>query len=69
MTEIHGDGGPVAHIPDDLTIAQFVLDAEHPSRAPWSHTTRPWLIEEATGREIGSDEVGGFSQRELLSIC
>ena len=48
---------PVPPIPDDLTIAQFVLDATHPTRAPWSHAMRPWLIEEATGRQIGSDEV------------
>ncbi|KAJ3009358.1 hypothetical protein NUW54_g2807 [Trametes sanguinea] len=56
MTELHGDGGPLPHIPDDLTIPQFLLDSHHPSR-PVLRTPQPWLIEELTGREIGSDEL------------
>ncbi|KAL7284581.1 hypothetical protein ACG7TL_001874 [Trametes sanguinea] len=56
MSEIHADGGPLAPIPDDLTIPQFLLDAHHPSR-PLLKKTQPWLIEELTGREIGSDEL------------
>ncbi|CDO75537.1 hypothetical protein BN946_scf184776.g3 [Trametes cinnabarina] len=56
MAEIHADGGPLPHIPDDLTIPQFLLDSHHPSR-PVLKKTQPWLIEELTGREIGSDEL------------
>ncbi|OSC99662.1 amp dependent CoA ligase [Trametes coccinea BRFM310] len=56
MTELHGDGGPLPHIPDDLTIPQFLLDSHHPSR-PVLKKPQPWLIEELTGREIGSDEL------------
>lgn len=55
MAEIHG--GPLPHIPDDVTIGQFLLESQHPTRAPWTDAKRAWLIEEATGREIGSDEV------------
>ncbi len=56
MTEIHADGGPIPHIPDDLTIPQFILDVHHPAR-PTLRKIQPWLIEELTGREVGSDEV------------
>ncbi|KAI0752713.1 acetyl-CoA synthetase-like protein [Daedaleopsis nitida] len=57
MSEIHADGGPLPPIPDDLTIAQFVLDGQHPVRPAWNSALRPWLIEEETGREIDSDEL------------
>lgn len=56
MSEIQGDGPTDLHIPDDLTISQFILDTQHPAR-PVLTRAHPWLIEEATGREIGSDEV------------
>lgn len=56
MAEIHADGGPLPPIPDDLTIPQFLLDSHHPAR-PVLKKPQPWLIEEATGREVGSDEV------------
>ena len=56
MAEIHADGGPIPHIPDDLTIPQFILDTHHVAR-PALTKIQPWLIEELTGREIGSDEV------------
>ncbi|KAI8989129.1 hypothetical protein BD414DRAFT_326725 [Trametes punicea] len=56
MAEIHGDGGPLPPIPDDLTVAQFILDTQHPLR-PVPNRLRPWLIEEMTGREIGPEEV------------
>ncbi len=54
--EIHGAGGPMPPVQDDLTIEQFILDGQHPTRPQW-YGQRPVLIEEATGREIGSDEV------------
>ncbi|KAI8989132.1 amp dependent CoA ligase [Trametes punicea] len=56
MAEIHADGGPLPIIPDDLTIPQFLLDSDHPAR-PVVKKSQPWLIEELTGREIGSDEL------------
>ena len=56
MAEIHADGGPIPHIPDDLTIPQLILDTHHVAR-PALTKIQPWLIEELTGREIGSDEV------------
>ena len=56
MTEIHGPGGPLPAIPDDLTLVQFMLDYQHPSRP---HIAQPgaWLIEDATGRRVTVDEV------------
>lgn len=59
MTEIYADRGPMIPIPDDLTIAQFVLDGQHPTRPSWGYG-RPLLIEEETGREISSDEVNAL---------
>ncbi|KAH9903423.1 amp dependent CoA ligase [Cubamyces lactineus] len=56
MAEIHADGGPLPPIPDDLTIPQFLLDAHHPAR-PVLKKAQPWIIEELTGREVGSDEL------------
>ncbi|KAI0314769.1 amp dependent CoA ligase [Amylostereum chailletii] len=43
-------------IPDDLTLAQFILDSQHPARPTRPHG-KPWLIEDATGREVGFEEV------------
>ena len=62
MTEIHADGGPIPHIPDDLTIPQFILDVHHPAR-PTIRKPQPWLIEELTGREVSSDEVSAHMAR------
>ncbi|KAI0717920.1 hypothetical protein C8T65DRAFT_640389 [Cerioporus squamosus] len=56
MTEIHGAGGPMPPVQDDLTIEQFILDGQHPTRPRW-YEQRPVLIEEATGRAIASDEL------------
>lgn len=56
MSEIVADGGPIPHIPDDLTIPQFVFDVHHPAR-PVLKKPQPWLVEELTGRELCSDEV------------
>ncbi|KAF8840771.1 phenylacetyl-CoA ligase [Paxillus ammoniavirescens] len=43
-------------IPDDLTLAQFTLDYQHPCR-PVQKTGTPWIIEEHTGRRIGVEEL------------
>lgn len=56
MTEFYGPGDPLPHIPDDLTVAQFLLDSHHLTRPVRPHGL-PWFIEESSGREIGYDEV------------
>ena len=68
MSEIHADGGPVSYIPDDWTVSQFILDGQHPARPAWNSSIRTWLIEEATGRKIGSDEVGSTARVHLLLL-
>ncbi|KDQ63355.1 hypothetical protein JAAARDRAFT_147584 [Jaapia argillacea MUCL 33604] len=56
MVEIHAPGGPLPHIPDDLTLPQFILDSHHPTR-PIRGEGIPWLIEDRTGRRIGVEEL------------
>ncbi|KAH9829669.1 amp dependent CoA ligase [Rhodofomes roseus] len=56
MSEIQGPGGPLPTIPDDLTLVQFMLDYQHPSRPPIAQQDA-WLIEDATGRRVNVDEV------------
>ena len=58
MTEFHGPNGPLPHVPDDVTLVQFMLDSDHPSR-PVKRVLQgnPWMIEDATGRHIGYGEV------------
>ncbi|KZP31139.1 phenylacetyl-CoA ligase [Athelia psychrophila] len=44
------------HIPDNLSIPQFILDTQHairPSRPPQS----PWVIEDATSKKVGYEEL------------
>ena len=55
MTEFHALE-PCPNIPDDLTVAQFILDSHHPARPLRPYGT-PWLIEDGSGREIGYEEV------------
>lgn len=56
MTEFVSPGDPVPYIPDNLTITQFILDSAHSYR-PLRPVNVPWLIEDATGRKIGLEEV------------
>jgi hypothetical protein len=56
MTEFISSGGPLPHIPDNLTLTQFILDSTHEYR-PVRPQGVPWLIEDATGRKIGLEEV------------
>jgi hypothetical protein len=44
------DGLP--HIPDDLTLPQFILDSRHLTR-PVRQANTPWLIEDSTGKTFG----------------
>jgi len=43
-------------IPDNLSVPQFILDTQHPTR-PLRKDGIPWLIEDASGREVGFEEV------------
>ncbi|CCM01556.1 uncharacterized protein FIBRA_03615 [Fibroporia radiculosa] len=58
MSEFHGPGGPVPHIPDDMTTAQFMLDYHHECK-PISADSQanPWVIDDATGKSAGFAEV------------
>ncbi|KAF9460146.1 phenylacetyl-CoA ligase [Collybia nuda] len=60
---------PLPHIPDDLTIPQFILDSQHPSRPLRPYTT-PWLIEDHTGRPFGHSELSHrtFGLANALSL-
>ncbi|KAI0734780.1 amp dependent CoA ligase [Fomitopsis betulina] len=61
MTEMHGPGGPLPAIPDDLTLVQFMLDHQHPSR-PSAAQSIAWLIDDATGRRVTVHEIRGRVQ-------
>ncbi|KAI0672315.1 acetyl-CoA synthetase-like protein [Trametes maxima] len=55
---VHADGGPLAPIPDDLTIPQFLFDTHHPLGGESLQARSPaWFIEDATGREVTGDQV------------
>jgi hypothetical protein len=56
MTEFVSPGEPLPHIPDDLTLAQFIFDSTHECR-PIRPQGVPWLVDDATGRKIGLEEV------------
>ena len=49
---------PLVRVPDNLTITQLLLDGETAtSFRPKRPEGVPWLIEDATGRSIGLEEV------------
>jgi hypothetical protein len=52
ITEFHSPVG----LSRDLTVAQFVLDYQHPTRPVRPYGT-PWLIGDRSGREIDYEEV------------
>ena len=56
MAELDSPAGELPYIPDNLTLAQFILDSQHPSRPIRKHGI-PWLIEDHTGRTLGYEEV------------
>ena len=59
MTEFVSPGGPLPHVPDDLTLVQFIFDSTHECR-PSRPQGVAWLVEDATGRKIGLEEVTRF---------
>ncbi|KAM5545889.1 hypothetical protein V8D89_000015 [Ganoderma adspersum] len=55
---IYGDGGPLAHIPDDVTIPQFFFDQHHELGGEALHLRNPtYFVDDATGRQITGDEI------------
>ena len=57
---IYGHGGPLTHIPDDVTIPQFFFDQHHQLNGEALHLRKPtYFIEDATGRHVTGDEVSG----------
>jgi len=56
MTEFVSPGGPLPHIPDHLTLAQFILDSIHEFR-PIRPQGVAWLVDDATGRKVSLEEV------------
>ncbi|KAI0657466.1 acetyl-CoA synthetase-like protein [Cubamyces menziesii] len=55
---IYGDGGPLAPIPDDVTIPQFFFNNHHPLGGQALHERPPaWFIDDTTGREVTGDEL------------
>ncbi|KAH9854593.1 acetyl-CoA synthetase-like protein [Lenzites betulinus] len=55
---VEADGGPLAPIPDDVTIPQFVFDGHHPLGGQALHDrAAPWFIEDETGRELTGDKI------------
>ncbi|KAG9315598.1 hypothetical protein JVU11DRAFT_3236 [Chiua virens] len=56
MAELDSPAGVLPHIPDNLTLAQFILDSQHPLRPIRGHGI-PWFIEDHTGRTVGYEEI------------
>ncbi|KAF8133973.1 hypothetical protein EV363DRAFT_1430490 [Boletus edulis] len=56
MAELDSPAGKLPYIPDNLTLAQFILDSHHPSRPIRKHGI-PWFIEDHTGRTVGYEEI------------
>lgn len=57
MTEFHSPHGPLTdHLPDDLTVVQFMLDYHHPMRQV-RPASSPWFIDDTTGRQVFYEEV------------
>lgn len=55
---IYGGGGPLAYVPDDLTVPQFFLDGYHPLNGEASQLRKPaYFIEDGTGREFNGEQV------------
>ncbi|KAF8623162.1 hypothetical protein AX15_006480 [Amanita polypyramis BW_CC] len=47
-----------SHIPDSLTIPQFIFNCpNHPDRPTRDHANVPWFIDNDTGRPVFEDEV------------
>ncbi|KDR82330.1 hypothetical protein GALMADRAFT_237577 [Galerina marginata CBS 339.88] len=54
--EIHSQGPHLPHIPDNVTIPQFLFDYKHEIR-PTRLSETPWLIQDDTGRKFWEAEL------------
>ncbi|KAH7884921.1 hypothetical protein F5I97DRAFT_1811321 [Phlebopus sp. FC_14] len=76
MAELVSPAGALPFIPDDLTLVQFTLDAQHPLRPVRKHGV-PWMIEDDTGKAVGFDELrvrtyglaNGINTKFNISAC
>ncbi|KAG1829860.1 hypothetical protein EV424DRAFT_1535566 [Suillus variegatus] len=55
MAEVVSPAGILPHIPDDLTLAQFILDVEHVRKPVRKNDA--WIIDDQSGRKIGLEEL------------
>jgi hypothetical protein len=55
MTEFYASD-VLPGVPDDITIAQFILDNHHPVK-PVRPQGASWLIDGISGRAVGYEEV------------
>jgi hypothetical protein len=67
MAELVSPAGTLPHIPDDLTLAQFTLDAEH-VRKPVRESGSTWIIDDQSGRKIGLGEVSQYVGPDVLAM-
>lgn len=56
MPDFYSTVGKLPHVPDDLTLPQFILDHDHPIR-PKRPKDIPWLVTDKSGRKMGLDEI------------
>lgn len=59
MTELHTDKELLPHIPNNLTIAQFMLDYQHDIR-PIRSSHIPCLIDDISGRSVSFESVSEY---------
>lgn len=52
LAEFYARNEDVPFIPDNLTLAQVILDAQHPMSPP-VFRDKPWLVNYQDGREFG----------------
>ena len=58
---IYGAGGPLPHIPDDVTIPQFFLDMHHPLGGDaLLHRGPAYFIDDASGAQYSGDKVSSL---------
>ncbi|KAF8547466.1 acetyl-CoA synthetase-like protein [Imleria badia] len=56
MAELDSPTGQLPYIPDNVTLSQFILDSQHPSR-PIRKCGIPWFIDDHTGLTLGYEEI------------
>ncbi|KDQ25943.1 hypothetical protein PLEOSDRAFT_1045992 [Pleurotus ostreatus PC15] len=57
MSEIYAPVQDFPKIPDNLTVPQFLLDVNHPTRPQPPSVGTPWLIDDTSGATFGKEEL------------